>query len=540
MAEIKDIDHIDIDEVYDQGDSKTLIMILQWSRDVERRKQAAYLLGHIARYKGYSMPSEWEDLDSSVRIKDHQATPALIRALKNDAGKVRYAAIEAMRMICDPNTVTPLIDVLDNDSDPIIQVAAAGALSSLGCSESHVLYALVKALGNEDVSVRKAVASCLRALTVFTDLIEETPGLSDSLVEALDDEEASVRYSVGSVLCGGSCLLLNDLLLEKLEDKRSVMRSEAARTLGRLLSNSGDIVRSEKALLPLANVLPDKDGEVRLNAAEALASIIKGITWEYERGNDYVRYTDRKVWSAAQFFGDWELKKVVGYLITMLEKDEKKQRSVAARALGELKSEMALEALIKALEEDEDCVRLDAVKALGKLKNPRAVEPLIKELHSKSHLNRDAAVFALGRIKDERAIDPLIQVLKNDDSKLVRITAVKSLGSSYYKFESVKNALIEALKDSKWLVRREAAEELAWMEDPKVLEPLAHALRDKETRVRKSAAWALGEFGGKQAAGLLLEAIKTEKYISVQCRINEALSRIKEINFIDFSTKKKS
>jgi hypothetical protein len=68
-------------------------------------------------------------------------------------------------------------------------------------------------------------------------------------------------------------------------------------------------------------------------------------------------------------------------------------------------------------------------------------------------------------------------------------------------------ALIQALGDSGWEVRRAAAEALGKLGDPQAVPPLIKALGDSDRDVRFAAAWALGKLGDPQAIPALIQAL---------------------------------
>jgi hypothetical protein len=68
--------------------------------------------------------------------------------------------------------------------------------------------------------------------------------------------------------------------------------------------------------------------------------------------------------------------------------------------------------------------------------------------------------------------------------------------------------LVEALKDENSSVRESAAYALGELKDPRAVEPLIEALKDKEWKVRDRAAIALGVLRDPQAVGPLIEALR--------------------------------
>jgi hypothetical protein len=72
-------------------------------------------------------------------------------------------------------------------------------------------------------------------------------------------------------------------------------------------------------------------------------------------------------------------------------------------------------------------------------------------------------------------------------------------------------ALLQALRDGDWWVRRAAEEALGRIGDPQALPALTQALRDEDAGVRRAAARALGKIGDPQALPALHQALRDEE-----------------------------
>ncbi|MGB3404219.1 MAG: HEAT repeat domain-containing protein, partial [Microcoleaceae cyanobacterium] len=118
---------------------------------------------------------------------------------------------------------------------------------------------------------------------------------------------------------------------------------------------------------------------------------------------------------------------VVELLIAALEDEDSDVRWSAARALGEIGSEVAVEPLIAALEHEDIFVRRSAATALGEIGSEVAVEPLIAALEHEDIFVRRSAATALGEIGSEVAVEALIAALADEDS-FVRWSAARALG----------------------------------------------------------------------------------------------------------------
>ena len=86
--------------------------------------------------------------------------------------------------------------------------------------------------------------------------------------------------------------------------------------------------------------------------------------------------------------------------------------------------------------------------------------------------------------------------------------------------------LIEALKDKDLRVRFEAALALGVSEDPRAVEPVIEALRDGDLDVRFEAALALGVSEDPRAVGPLIEAALKDEEGLVRAAAAWALRRM--------------
>ena len=187
-------------------------------------------------------------------------------------------------------------------------------------------------------------------------------------------------------------------------------------------------------------------------------------------------------------------------------------RMGAAKALGKIGDSSAVESLARALKDSEKYVRVNATEALGKIGNRQAVEPLIEAFLKPIQfweVQREAA-DALAKIGDPRAVEPLVKSLRDRYSysdRWVRRTVALALGKLG---EPAVEPLVSILNDESILHfdRRNAAEALGVIGNPRAIEPLIRALADRN--VVESAAWAL-EHIGEPAVDPLIEAAKEKR-----------------------------
>jgi HEAT repeat protein len=115
-----------------------------------------------------------------------------------------------------------------------------------------------------------------------------------------------------------------------------------------------------------------------------------------------------------------------------LENDLKKGiglvRVNAAIELGKLRERRAIPALIEALKDPNMALRNNAAFALGEIGDCEAAPHLIELLRDPEERVRKSAIKALGMICAKDAVAPLVQLLDIDNSRVIRKSAIRSLG----------------------------------------------------------------------------------------------------------------
>lgn len=121
---------------------------------------------------------------------------------------------------------------------------------------------------------------------------------------------------------------------------------------------------------------------------------------------------------------------------------------------------------------------------------------------------RDYAARSLAHIGD-RSAAPAIAVLLDANDWRARVGAVRALGElQASEFIPRLVSLIES--DPENVVREWAVAALGQIGDAEVVPVIAQCLGSAEPRMRRAAAFALGEMGGADAANLLRDAMKRE------------------------------
>ena len=162
-----------------------------------------------------------------------------------------------------------------------------------------------------------------------------------------------------------------------------------------------------------------------------------------------------------------------------------------------------IEQLMADLQRDENTA-FQAVLELQTRVNPEVVNEqifseFIELLENENPMVRECAAVALGKIGDPRAIRPLIQALGDpyDDSEW-RVAVQASNALSKIGAPALEE-LIQVLQAENAHIRFMAAQTLAVINDPRVVEPLVAALGDESAAVRWQVVTILGSIGDTRA-----------------------------------------
>jgi HEAT repeat protein len=232
-------------------------------------------------------------------------------------------------------------------------------------------------------------------------------------------------------------------------------------------------------------------------------------------------------------------------------------RCIAAKELGELKSEKGLLIFISELTTNKDSeIRSRAAEALVHFDSEKSIDPLLQALTDNSKEVRASAANALGYIssrnhgvekncvlksllRSERIVDSLIQVLndkdnsyKNRDCWRVRLLAISALGSlakdGNLKTEKAVDSLLQTLNDDDRDIRMASAVSLGSIGSSRAAESLIQALNDNDRFVRGNAAEALGKIKSKKAIEPLRQLAVDDTDQNVRSWAEISLSQIDE------------
>ncbi|HTS16284.1 MAG TPA: HEAT repeat domain-containing protein [Verrucomicrobiae bacterium] len=503
----------------------------------------------------------------------HLATTTPITAapdgLKDPRPDVRKLTAALLGQVSDKSAEPALLDVI-HDPDPAVRAEIIGSLGA--CGSAAAVPSLVEALHDDNAAVRTAAAS---ALAHFDD-----PTSVPALLAALNDPDFHVRAAAimsASRLADRDKALVTkiiDPIAARLQDDPfALVRDRAADALAR--------PDDEKAVAALVHAIVSDNREARFDAHETIISCkaVAALPDLAKHVHDPNRDVREKIITIFGAIGGHDQ---LPFVTAALDDADPVVRLAAMRALSKLPADGMLDAIAAKTNDTDPDVRAESARALGNLGDRKAVPKLVELLHDDNGFVRSAAAESLGKLGDRTATLALIQVLTGDKPrpasgsaqdglvisdqpgalpeiarlKLVeeKINATKALGD--IRDPAAVDALIEhGLKADDPGLRAESAVSLGKIGEATAEKPLEATVRpyydtvpadsqgltistgaadesmrlrkEKESRVRASVAWALGQIADPSARDILRRAMNDENSL-VRDAAAEALARITE------------
>jgi 3-methyladenine DNA glycosylase AlkD len=223
----------------------------------------------------------------------------------------------------------------------------------------------------------------------------------------------------------------------------------------------------------------------------------------------------------------------ISFLLSLLQ-GEKSSLLVKATALKFLReaSYQEFEVYESYVEDDFRAIANAAKKAVKEFeekdrKNRFYAEAVLRKLRSLPDKERRLKILkAISKLKASWVLKVFLEAL-NDPCEINRDFLVKELSQrEIWNF----SPLYEKLRNPPWYAKSAALKVLGLRKDTRALPLIEQALTDTNVGVRKSAADALGEIGGKEALALLVKLTK-DKSAYVRTAASEALRRVSNVRF---------
>jgi len=193
----------------------------------------------------------------------------------------------------------------------------------------------------------------------------------------------------------------------------------------------------------------------------------------------------------------------------------------APPASAEAQSPEKRELLARILRTDPDAqVRKAAAWALAEATEPAAVSALVAALGDDEEDVREMAAWALSGSPRDDVSSALATALREDQSTKVRKTAAWALGQ---RRQGDAAALVAAMSDLDPDVRETAIWAVGQYRVDSAPPAMVEALGDGDVDVRRTAAWALGEVGDPATAAAVKAAFANEKDAEVRTALFRTL-----------------
>jgi len=491
--------------------------------------------------------------------------------LKDPRPDVRKFTAALLGQASDKSAEPALLEDI-RDTDVSVRAEVVGSLGACGTSAS--VPSLVESLRDDSALVRTAAAS---SLAHFDD-----PSSIPPLIAALNDSDWHVRAAAIMTLSSLSgndkervAKIIGPIAARLQDDQYALVRDRAAGALAR--------TNDEKAVAALVQAIVSENREARFDAHEAIISCkaVTALPQLARHVDDANRDVREKI---VRIFGEIGGSDQVPYVTDALNDPDPVVRLAAVQALRKLQGQGMLESLESKCNDPDPNVRAESARALGTIGDRKAVSNLVELLRSDDNgFVRSAAAESLGQLGDRTATAFLIQVLTGEKPrpaqgsgqdglvisaqpgalpefaklKLVeeKIIATKALGD--IRDPVAVDALIESgLKAEDPGLRAESAVSLGKIAEPRAVQPLEATVRpyydtapddsqgvtissgqqvdetarirkEKESRVRASVAWALGQIADPSAQEILRRAMNDENSL-VRDAAAEALAKISD------------
>lgn len=225
---------------------------------------------------------------------------------------------------------------------------------------------------------------------------------------------------------GRTCTVCHDLgffdaAMKLLKDRRWWKRTQGCRMLASM--------KDRKAMYPLVQLLEDRNADVRVEAAQALISIVGGaeaIGPILSRVKSVSRWLKITLSEAVQESGS----SVVPHLLAALDSPYPPVREFCIQMLGELKDPEAVEALLPRLDSLAGSERAAAITTLASIGDSRAFTVILEASKDDNPLIRRAGIHGLGIFGSPEAIDPLSRFVRAGgvDERILAAEALGGLG----------------------------------------------------------------------------------------------------------------
>ncbi len=435
-------------------------------------------------------------------------------------------------------------------------------LEEIGTQDTKVIVQFVPALKNSNVEIRKNAAQILGEVAKVSGKNFEV--VSALLEMAAQDKDKTAKETADKAIETIGMEAFDNLFL----------LAQASNTTLQELSLARLLAWEEKTLPLLIKTLESKDGKVRKSGAEVLGFFNK----QGEKVSEALlmlisRENIQNIKDSAQksllklgknsFPGlqknlqhkDWKIRLLSLKLIGFFGKDAAEVGKYIVPLLNDANTEVATEAqrtyqkitgvskegenvverLIDNLRSSAPEVRRNAVRELGKMGTKAGVAipalgEYIQSLVGAGYDNDLAEAFKTLEQIGEASIPAVLKALKHPIDTKIRKMAAQSLGNYGSKGKNAIPALVLALEDQNYLVRKEAGISLSKLLDKDSMKLALTGLQNSDPKVRRATILLLENLGsnaGPEAKAALENVAKNDPDKAVQQAAKTALKKVK-------------
>jgi HEAT repeat protein len=467
-----------------------------------------------------------------------------LRGQLTDLSRTAQTRSEAARLLLAkpyPQARQILRQLLDDSSNPVVQIAIADAIARDGGEQAYIK-PLLKMLTGDEPAVRTPAA---RALVTY-----QNAGVTDKLVAIAQNRgtDRAVRLVTIEALQRVVAKRCIGALVNLLGDPDPAIRTAAAQSLSRL-TNIHSFGTSRRLWKQWWRKNRDKD---RVQWLQGMTDGLTRSKMRLERENTHLRErlvkAMEELYNASAktqrpqivlaFLRDPQADvRLLGTTLTdkmvaaneklspqlrqrvrvMLVDEDSRIRQAAAMLEASLADEKSANLLLNRLRvERQPTVRVGLLAALGHLKRPEALPAVLAEVGSSSDPAATAAAEALGRIASDKPLDAsqtaaaakvLIDRYRqatttNNDEKLreALLTAMGLVADA-----SAAESLTGALKDQAGIIRLAGVTGLTRLGASEAAGSIQPLVADEDRGVRKAALAGLVKLGGKEYLQAVLE-----------------------------------
>ncbi len=423
--------------------------------------------------------------------------------LEEESLNLKKGSAEALGLIADPRAVSPLVSLL-NYKNPDVRECAVTALGKIGKPAIPALSTAVMGNDPETVLIVVKTLGLTKDPEAVKPIINGLKKHSKELWIRFDYIEYETAFANALGEIGKPAL---NSLTELSKGSDFIAKRVAIRSMGK--------IPAPETVKVLISLLSTEKDELYDLTVESLKDMGKMTTIDLaEALQDENPFIRRGAARALGMSGDPE---AVGPLLKAFREGDPQTRKETLGVLACFRDRRLTDLMMDCLFSEEEEISNIAATGLINLGKP-AVQALLKEIKTGAEKRRKTAYDVLVRFgrtsrenQDDLGCQEILGILEKE-YKQAKGQYKESLESLIvlYNAEQPVNYYLKSLNDENTKIRRYAAYRLGEIRDPKAVKPLVAALNDSDREVKGNAIVSLGEIGGAETVEPLLKLMSCE------------------------------